>query len=283
MRLAITADLHWGHHPRGDNATRELARKVVDLQPDAFLLGGDVGTGDEFSWCLELFQEAAPALLLVPGNHDIWTGEAAPASLELYEKHLPSRAANLGFQYLDQQPLIVPGGRLAILGSMNWYDYSFADPTVENEFPRASQMYVEKRFPQGRHNDGRFVRLGMSDWEFTTRLVERFTNQLRSLPGSIEEIVTLQHHPPVRPLFYPSPLRTADQKFWRAFTGNRRMQRAVMDDPRIRWVICGHTHAACDALWLGKRCYNVGGDYTWKRLLLIDTETGTVDSWEFER
>lgn len=280
MRLAITADLHWGHHPGGDQATRELAKKVAELEPDAFAIGGDVGTGDEFSWCLELFAGIAPVLLVVPGNHDLWTSHD---SLELYEARLPALAAEHGFRYLDHQPYLASGGKLAVVGSMNWYDYSFADPTLEREFPRAREMYRGKLFPHGRHNDGRFVRLGMSDWEFTTRLVDRFSEQLRMLPPEVETVLTLQHHPPVRPLFYPTPLATADQKFWRAYTGNRRMQRVVLDDPRIGWVVCGHTHAACDALWIGKRCLNVGGDYPWKRLLLIDTDSGVVEAWEFGR
>lgn len=283
MRLAVTADLHWGHHPRGDDATRELARKVAELQPEVFAIGGDVGTGDEFSWCLELFRGIAPILLVVPGNHDLWTGDAAAASLELYEERLPALAAEQGFQYLDHRPYLAPEGRLAVVGTMNWYDYSFADPTLEREFPHVREMYTEKRFPQGHHNDGRFVCLGMSDWAFTSRIVERFAAQLRALPASVDAIITLQHHPPVRPLFYPTALQTDDQKFWLAYTGNRRMQRLVLDDPRIRWVICGHTHAACDGVWMDKRCLNIGGDYPWKRLLLLDTETGAVDAWEFGR
>ncbi len=283
MRLAVTADLHWGHHPRGDEATRELGRKVAELQPDAFAIAGDVGTGDEFAWCLEALQGVAPLCWVLPGNHDLWTDDASPASLELYEERLPRMAAECGYQYLDLQPYVDPSGRLAVLGSMNWYDYSFADPTLELEYPQAVEMYREKLFPRGRHNDGRFVHLGMTDWAFTGRIVERFRRQLSELPASVEQVITLQHHPPVRPLFYPSALRTPEQLFWLAYTGNRRMQRTILDDPRIQWVVCGHTHAACEAVLLGKRCLNVGGDYPWKRLVLIDTDTGRVDHWEFGR
>jgi hypothetical protein len=32
-----------------------------------------------------------------------------------------------------------------------------------------------------------------------------------------------------------------------------------------------------------KRCINLGGDYDWKRLLLLDTETGDEQWWEFGR
>ena len=68
---------------------------------------------------------------------------------------------------------------------------------------------ARKQFPRGIHNDGRFVRLGMSDADFTGRLVERLRGQLAALPASVERVLMVQHHPPVRELFYPSPLATA--------------------------------------------------------------------------
>jgi hypothetical protein len=33
----------------------------------------------------------------------------------------------------------------------------------------------------------------------------------------------------------------------------------------------------------GRRCLNIGGDYDWKRLLLLDTETGAEQWWDFGR
>jgi Icc-related predicted phosphoesterase len=121
----------------------------------------------------------------------------------------------------------------------------------------------------------------MTDGEFTEHVVARFREQLSGLPSTVERVIAVQHHPPVRELFYPTPLTTTYQRFWLAYTGNRRMQDAVLSDPRIATVICGHTHAACTADVNGKRCLNVGGDYGFKRLLLIDTESGQEEEWEF--
>jgi predicted phosphohydrolase len=195
----------------------------------------------------------------VPGNHDLWTRDPAESSRERYLQVLPELAAAAGFHYLDERPLLATPEGVALVGSINWYDYSFADPAVEQEHPNAAEMYRAKLFPSGRHNDGRFVRLAQSDAEF----------------------IAIQHHPPVRELFYPTPLTTTYQRFWLAYTGNRRMQDVVLADPRIRTVICGHTHAACEADVEGKRCLNIGGDYDFKRLLLLDTETGSEQWWEF--
>ena len=283
MKLAITADLHRGMSPKGDAATLALVQQVAELQPDALVLAGDLGEGEQFAACLRLFRELPCAKLLVPGNHDLWTHDPSPASLELYEEGLPAIAAEHGFHYLDRAPYLSADSMEAVVGSINWYDYSFADPELEQEIPDVRAMYQAKRFPHGQHNDGRYIHLGMSDAAFTRRVVDRFRDQLRGLPGNVERVTVIQHHPPVRALFYPTPLVTVDQRVWLAYTGNRRMQDLVLNEPRVRHVICGHTHAACEADILGKRCLNIGGDYGWKRLLLLDTVTGEEQSWEFGR
>lgn len=281
MRLAVASDLHWGLDPAGDRATRDLVRYVEELAPDVFAIAGDVGEGEHFSRCLDLFQDLTCLKLVVPGNHDLWTRDPVVSSLERYEEMLPAAAAAAGFHYLDRLPVVSTGESLAIVGSINWYDYSFADPVVEGEHPEAPAMYRAKRFPNGQHNDGRFVRLGMSDVEFTEQVVTRFAEQLAALPATVSRVITIQHHPPVRELFYPTPLINTYQRFWLAYTGNRRMQEAVLADSRVQTVICGHTHAACTAKVEGKRCINIGGDYEFKRLLLLDTETGTEQWWDF--
>ncbi len=279
MRLAVTADLHWGHEARGDRATLALAGRVAELAPDVFIIAGDVGEGEQFARCLEVFARLQCPRLLVPGNHDLWTRDPSVSSLDLYEETLPALAAQHGFQYLDREPY--QAGAEAVVGSINWYDYSFADPAVEEELPGAATMYLGKFFPTGRHNDGRFARLRMSDDEFTGLVVRRFQEQLAALPPETERVVVVQHHPPVRELFYPTPLTTLEQKFWLAYTGNRRMQDAVLGDPRVTTILCGHTHAAHSADVEGRRCLNMGGDYHFKRLLLLDTETGEERWWDF--
>ena len=172
MRLAVTADLHWGIDRRGDAATRDLARYVTEVRPDVLVVAGDVGERKRFAQCLSLFSGLACPRLVLPGNHDLWTSSPAISSLDVYEHRLPRQAEEMGFHYLDASPFVAPGDG-AIVGSINWYDYSFADPALAREFPNAPAMYAAKRFPRGWHNDGRFVRLGMSDAEFTGRLVEQ--------------------------------------------------------------------------------------------------------------
>src|SRR5947209_9965901 len=72
LRLAITADLHWGPHAAGNAATVELRDFLRADPPDVLVLAGDIGAADDFARCLELFAQLPGQKALVPGNHDIW-------------------------------------------------------------------------------------------------------------------------------------------------------------------------------------------------------------------
>src|SRR4051812_1716011 len=129
LRIALTADLHHGtRHTAGNLATLELATHLYDNPPDVLIIAGDLGAGDEFARCLDLFKGLTCLKALVPGNPDVWVSstDARGDSLRLYQSLLPSLAAERGFHYLDHGPLLFPEFGLAIAGSMNWYDYSWA-------------------------------------------------------------------------------------------------------------------------------------------------------------
>src|SRR5262249_47050835 len=116
MRVAVTADLHWGLSRSGDRATRALVERAGELRPDLFRIAGDVGEGEEFARCLALFAGLECPQLVIPGNHDLWTRDPGASSLVIYERRLPARAREHGFHYLDEQPYLAPDGREAVVG-----------------------------------------------------------------------------------------------------------------------------------------------------------------------
>src|SRR5947207_11629715 len=128
LSIAITADLHWGIREPGDAATRRMLADLREQPPDLLILAGDIGAGDDFGRCLALFDDLPSRKVLVPGNHDIWVTAADERgdSWRVFNEHLPKLSAQHGFHCLDHGPLILPEAGLALVGTMNWYDYSWA-------------------------------------------------------------------------------------------------------------------------------------------------------------
>src|SRR5436189_6482716 len=108
ISLAITADLHWGtRHTTGRQATLDLVAHLAMNPPDVLILAGDIGAGEDFKRCLELFDGFSCQKALVPGNHDLWVNAFDPRgdSLKLFRETLPRISADHGFIYLDDSPL----------------------------------------------------------------------------------------------------------------------------------------------------------------------------------
>ncbi len=287
MRIAVTADLHWGVHDAGDAATRQLIAELSANPPDLVILAGDIGAGDEFDPALALFDGLDCRKALVPGNHDVWVADGDPRgdSLAVYREHLPARSAAHGFHYLDAGPLVLDGLGLAVAGSMNWYDYSWADlAALAAAFPDWQDRLHSKRFTRGRHNDARFVRWPPhDDRSFTAEVVAAFERHLRAIDPT-HRIVVVTHHPPLRALNFPrSGPPSPDGLLWDAFAGTQTMQDLLARHAgRIPFAFCGHTHRSRAGTHADIRGYNVGSDYPFKRLLYLDWPAGTITERTFD-
>lgn len=285
LRLAFTADLHWGPHPAGDAATRALVSFLTEEPPDVLVLAGDVGASRHFGPCLELFDRLPCRKALVPGNHDVWVESDDPRgdSLNVYRHVLPRLCAEHGFTYLDQAPLDLPEAGLSMVGSMNWYDYSWSLDELRSQVPDWEERLRVKRFSRGRHNDARFVRWSLDDVRFTAESVATLERQLQEALARAPAVIVVAHHPPLYGLNCPrrEPV-TPDGLLWDALAGNRAMEELLARfADRIPFVFCGHTHRARENTLGGIRGYNIGGDYHFKRLLLLDWPEGQIEAHEF--
>jgi predicted phosphohydrolase len=285
LSLAITADLHFGHGPRGDAATRLLANFLHSQPPDVLVLAGDLGSGVHFAPCLELFADLPSRKALVPGNHDVWVPTDAPFdSLHLYEVVLPEAAGAHGFHYLDNGPLVLPEANLALVGSMNWYDYSWAVEDLRRHFPADEYRLCSKRFTRGQHNDAHFVRWPLDDAGFTARAAAALERHLAEALAQVQKAIVVTHHPPFRGISFPGTGRTdnVDLLLWSAFGGNARVEELLTRNAdRIAFAFCGHTHRERENTLGNIRGYNIGGDYHYKRLLWLDWPAGTVEAHQF--
>jgi 3',5'-cyclic AMP phosphodiesterase CpdA len=283
MRFAITADLHWGHR-RGEEATRMLRDYLAEQPPDVLLLAGDVGTGPYFAECLALFADLPCPKALVPGNHDLWVDEDDPRdSLQVYHAHLPRACADHGFHYLDHGPLLLPGANLAVAGTINWYDYSWSLDQLRRQVPDWEERLQTKTLSRGRLNDARFVRWPLDDVRFTAEVVAAFERHLEEALDQLGRALVVTHHPAFAGLSFPSyGPPSPDGLLWAAFAGNTALEAVLARHAaRVPFVFSGHTHRARENALGAIRGYNVGGDYHFKRLLLLDWPAGTVEAHTF--
>jgi predicted phosphohydrolase len=287
IRLAFTADLHWGPHRHGDAATRLLADFLRRQPPDVLVLAGDVGAASDFEKCLGLFGDFPGRKALVPGNHDIWVQDDDPRgdSLEVYRRHLPDRCAEVGFHYLDHGPLYIPEADLALVGSINWYDYSWSIDALRARLPDWRQRLSRKVFSRGRHNDARFVRWPLDDERFTAEVVAALEGQLTEAVARVGRVIVVTHHPPFYGLTLPPAAPEApsiDRLLWDAFSGNRALEAILRRHAaQIPFAFCGHTHRERESVFEGIRGFNIGGDYHFKRLLVLDWPAGVVEAHVF--
>ncbi len=285
LRLAVTADLHWGHG-RGDDATLLLRDHLLLDPPDLLLLGGDLGTEHRFDACLALFDDLPCARAAVPGNHDVWvtSDDVRGDSLAVYQQHLPAACAARNVHYLDHGPLLLPEAGLAVVGTINWYDYSWALDRLRVEVPDYAERLRDKRFSRGRHNDARYVRWPYDDAGFTAAAVTAFERHLSEALAQVPRAIVLTHHPAFYGLGFPreGPPSVPDGLLWDAFCGNAALERVLEHNAeRIAFAFSGHTHRARENQLGPIRGYNIGGDYHFKRLLRIDWPAGAVQSYEF--
>jgi 3',5'-cyclic AMP phosphodiesterase CpdA len=283
----VTADLHWGHR-RGQDAVRLLADYVAAHPPDVLLLAGDVGSGDKFDECLSLFDRCRCRKALVPGNHDIWVHskdqEEGIDSLTLYRERLPAVACRHGFHYLDQGPLYLPEADLAVVGSINWYDYSWGLDGLRRNYPAEEHRLQSKRLPKGRLNDFNYVRWDLDDQRFTAQVVETMARHLEEALDRAARVVVVTHHPPFYTLGWKPKVEpvTLNRYLWDSFIGNQALEDLLERySERIAFAFCGHTHQEREGSLGGIRGYNIGGDYHFKRLLVLDWPEGTITAHQF--
>jgi len=286
LRIALTADLHYGtRHTAGNLATLELATRLFERSPDVLILAGDIGAGDDFARCLDLFANLPCLKALIPGNHDIWVTSTDPRgdSLRLYQQLLPQLAHERGFHYLDHGPLLFPDHQLAIAGSINWYDHSWSIEDLKQTTPDWCERLRSKKFIRGRHNDYHYVRWPYTDGSFTNECVDTLVKHIDDGLAQMARAIVVTHHPSFRGLNYPArEPYTLDDLLWRAFSGNQKLEDALRQrSDRIAFTFSGHTHCARENR-LGRTIgHNIGGDYHFKRLLWLEWPSGRIEAEEF--
>jgi 3',5'-cyclic AMP phosphodiesterase CpdA len=235
VRAAIASDLHLGITP--EPAIRSLAAAVAAGDHDVVILAGDVAEGPSL-WlrCLEIFAGACrdSALLVVPGNHDLWAREEATTA-DLFGRLLPSLARDAGFAWLEGNPLV--RGDAAVAGGMAWYDYSAAEPDLD----LGPAWYAAHR--RELIGDGENMDRGFDDRAFAAERSAALLADLDALEkeAAVASVLVVTHVPILEPQLWRKPW----DREWAvrtAFYGNLTLGKEVLARPKVSTVVSGHTH-----------------------------------------
>jgi hypothetical protein len=288
MRLLATADLHFDHprsRPLAMDLIEQINARCAIGDIDALLLVGDTarGDGDSLETALALFRFAGPRLF-VAGNHELWTLSAD--TRQLLHTELPRRVRMVGWRWIQDEPFRSPDG-VAIVGSIGWYDYSFApsDLGIPNRYYQAKiSPGVAERLESFRHlvrgdespaamqiiarwNDGRFVRLGRSDTSFLKGLLTQLDRNL-DRAADARRVVCAVHHVPFPELL--PPRHGAQWDFARAYLGSGQIGQTIARYENVSHAFCGHSHFPMRAHIGHITAINIGSGYRQKRYEVVD-------------
>jgi calcineurin-like phosphoesterase family protein len=288
MRILVASDLHY-NIKRSIDPTRNLAQRVRQRGGDVLILAGDIAGVDEsvFTEALDLFSDFKGEKMLVAGNHDLWV---APGdnSYEKWFKRLPKLAQNSGFSMLDHAPKM--SGHIGFVGNIGWYDYSFRDTRL-NVPMRFYQSKIgpgrARRLAEWEHlvdsvcdlhpnhyeitsawRDGDFVRLPMTDEDFTSHLAQKLQTDLSYISPKCDKIVAVLHHLPRRELVWYRGDPNWD--FVTAFLGSRCFGDILRTVDNLSLCLSGHNHRSSVVKDGSVEYITLGSTYLEKVLLEYD-------------
>jgi 3',5'-cyclic AMP phosphodiesterase CpdA len=233
--VAVASDLHLGIASAG--VLRSLASAVAARDPDAVVLAGDVAEGPSlFLEALRIFSGALPeaALLVLPGNHDLWAREGA-TSADLFSRLLPGLARDGGFRWLEGDPFAKGG--TAVAGSVAWYDYSAAEPGLDLG-PGWYASHRREIMADGREMD--------PDWDDRAFAAERSRALLADLDAlearpDVSRVLVVSHVPLLEEQVARKPWDPAWAR-GTAYFGNLTLGAEVLRRPKVVSLVSGHTH-----------------------------------------
>jgi hypothetical protein len=233
-KLAVTSDLHLPI-TKPERITT-LLDEVAAFEPDAFVLAGDLGESYvELERCLSLVRGlvSCPVWVLA-GNHDLWAWPPYDSG-KLWLEVLPSIVDRAGCHHLEGTSFRL--GDVAVTGSIAWYDYSGADPTVQ----ATALQFAQNKYL---HNaDALRIDWEWSDPEFAENVGRSLLVELDCLEAdaAVRQVVVVTHVP----LLEGQMCRdsgNADWAFSNAYFGNLTLGAKVLPYRKLSHILSGHTH-----------------------------------------
>lgn len=245
MRLAFTSDIHIDLN--GPTALDALAEHLTTLSADVVLIAGDIATGPT-TWLKTLLElrKTAPELLIVAGNHDVWTSPEAQkkgiTSWAWLDKLLPALCEEAGARLLDAGPVTL--GRVGFAGSLGWYDLTMREHLLDAPM----EAYRTGQWSGMRWMDHVYAHFPREDG--TPMLAEDVSDALRErLRGHLDALDAPRLVVATHTLAFREQVFMKQHPGWRfanAFMGSLRLGELVRADRRVALAIAGHTHIPSD-------------------------------------
>ena len=262
MKIIITSDLHYeklSSIPR----IKVMVEEIKQENPDAVILAGDLGEGDDtFEKCLELFQGLDCPVGVIAGNHDLWCFYSQFDSEELWSQVFPSITKEMGFIWMENENIYLDN--IAIVGSINWYDYSYKNP----EYELSPTSFFDK-FHKENWSDGQYMKWDRTNVEFANEVVDGFMRRVDEAEtmDNITDIVAVSHVPFFREQSYGLP---NDNKIGDSFFYNTRAGELLTYYNKVKYVVSGHTHRGRSRQIGDLHLMTVDSDYGYPKYIMIE-------------
>ncbi|HZC06254.1 MAG TPA: metallophosphoesterase [Ktedonobacterales bacterium] len=233
-RVVITSDLHLGITTAEE--IEPLIPMIAEEQPDLTVIAGDIGKrlGD-INACLAMFKGIPGDLAALAGNHDVWM-HGDDHSAILWERGIPEAVRRAGALWLEEASWRRDG--LAVAGSIAWYDYTGADPSIP---PQTENYWMDLK--RRLHPDARYLDWPWSDIDFATRCGDALMDRAAALDADpkVTDLLLITHVP----IFREQIVNRTEIPNWgygNAFFGNLTLGERVRRLGKLRAVVSGHTH-----------------------------------------
>ena len=238
--LAWLTDIHLEHTDAGGPFA--LCSEVLDAEPDAVLLGGDIGTASTLGGFLGTIERAlARPIYFVLGNHDYYGGSITAVRSAVAELARGSE----WLHWLPDAGVVALSPTCALVGQGGWGDGRLGSGARTAVEIADAHMIAEMK---GLETPDRFEVLARLGDEAAAGLHE----SLRVATRSFERVIVLTHVPPFQDACWHEGRLSGDDflpHFACGAVGDVLVE-AAEANPAVRFlVLCGHTHSAGEA-WI---------------------------------
>ncbi len=280
MKILFTADLHLLLGTK-DQVIRRIRQWMKTIDPDAFVIAGDLSNASQASNVFAQLREFYPVgpIVVCLGNHDFWLHDRIRGQYQTLDGVIDdfwiSAASDYAVTILDRANYQL--GNLTLVGAYGHYDLGFAIPgLLYAGVPVATSHYLQGKPPfatQLRWRDFSLMPQGLDLLQTAAEQVNGMADRLEMAGDA--RVLAILHTPPFEAMLGLPSLSYPDRNtFFRAYLGNRAMG-SLLERFRnkIIGVVCGHTHRPFGpAIVNGLVGINIGSDYGDPRAVLYCSE-----------